>query len=118
MARGDDKARIVPHLLVMPTTRDPYEVLGVTRDATQDQIRAAYRKLAKANHPDLHPGDAAAEARFKEIAHVNDLLSDPERRAKFDRGEIDAEGHERGPDPSQWYRSQADGPDGDRKSVV
>lgn len=86
--------------------RDPYEVLGVTRDASQDDIRRAYRKLAKTHHPDLNPGDAAAEAKFKEISAANNLLSDPEQRARFDRGEIDAEGQEQAPRHS--YREYAD----------
>lgn len=75
--------------------RDPYEVLGVARSAAPEEIRQAYRGLAKGSHPDLHPGDAKAEARFKEISAAHDLLSDPTKRARFDRGEIDAEGNER-----------------------
>jgi DnaJ-class molecular chaperone len=74
--------------------RDPYEILGLRRDADEAAIKAAYRKLAKRHHPDLHPGDAKAAERFQELNNANDLLSDPERRARFDRGEIDAEGHE------------------------
>jgi len=80
--------------------RDPYEILGLNRDADEAAIKAAYRKLAKRHHPDLHPGDAKAAERFQELNNANDLLSDPERRGRFDRGEIDAEGHEvppRGP---------------------
>jgi DnaJ-class molecular chaperone len=77
--------------------KDPYEALGVARTASVDEIRKAYRKLAKQSHPDLHPGDKQAEARFKEISAAHDLLSDPEKRARFDRGEIDAEGHEAPP---------------------
>lgn len=74
--------------------RDPYEILGLTRDADEAAIKAAYRKLAKRHHPDLHPGDKKAAERFQELNNANDLLSDPEKRARFDRGEIDAEGHE------------------------
>jgi len=74
---------------------DPYATLGVTRAASQDEIRRAYRKLAKKYHPDLNPGDKEAEARFKTISSANDLLSDPEKRARYDRGEIDAAGAER-----------------------
>ena len=77
--------------------RDPYEVLGVSRTASADEIRKAYRKLAKQSHPDLHPGDKQAEARFKEISIANDLLGDPDKRARFDRGELDAEGREAPP---------------------
>jgi DnaJ-class molecular chaperone len=79
---------------------DPYEILGVKRDATQDAIRAAYRKLAKKLHPDLNPGDKKAEDQFKSISAAYDLLSDPDKRARFDRGEIDASGAER---PQQHY---------------
>jgi DnaJ-class molecular chaperone len=71
---------------------DPYKVLGVAHDAATDDIRIAYRKLAKQHHPDLNPGNAKAEARFKEISGANDILSDPDKRAQFDRGEIDASG--------------------------
>jgi DnaJ-class molecular chaperone len=74
--------------------RDPYDVLGVKRDASADDIRRAYRALAKKNHPDVNPGNTAAEERFKAISLANDILSDPEKRARFDRGEIDAEGQE------------------------
>jgi len=74
--------------------RDPYEILGLTRSADEAAVKAAYRKLAKRHHPDLHPGDAKAAERFQELNNANDLLSDPERRARFDRGELDAEGHE------------------------
>ena len=77
---------------------DPYTMLGLTRSASADDIRAAYRKLAKQYHPDLNPGDKASEARFKAVSGAHDLLSDPEKRARFDRGEIDGAGdpvHER-----------------------
>lgn len=93
--------------------RDPYEVLGVARTATPEEIRKAYRKLAKGSHPDLHPGDAKAEERFKAISSAYDLLSDPEKRARFDRGEIDAAGNER-PRQREFYRGFADGPGGAR----
>ncbi len=71
---------------------DPYKTLGVDRAATADEVRKAYRSAAKKSHPDLHPGDKAAESRFKSINAANDLLSDPEKRGRFDRGEIDGEG--------------------------
>lgn len=77
----------------MPT--DPYDVLGVARSATAAKIKQAYRKLARKHHPDLHPDDANAEARFKTISAAHDLLKDPTTRARFDAGEIDAEGVER-----------------------
>lgn len=87
---------------------DPYETLGVAREADQAAIRSAYRKLAKQNHPDLNPGDAAAEARFKRISAANALLSDEAQRARFDRGEIDGAGDPRAPEHPR-YRDFADG---------
>jgi DnaJ-class molecular chaperone len=75
---------------------DPYRLLNLPRGADQAAIKQAYRKLAKSLHPDRNPGNAAAEQRFKEISQAYDLLSDPAKRARFDRGEIDAEGRPRG----------------------
>lgn len=92
--------------------QDPYTTLGVARDASEDDIRRAYRKLAKKNHPDLNPGNAAAEERFKAIASANELLSDATKRGRFDRGEIDASGQDKPPQPS--YRDFADGEAGRR----
>src|SRR5207245_4015589 len=74
---------------------DPYAILGVKQEATQEEIRAAYRQLAKKLHPDLNPGDKQAEEKFKQVSGAYDLLGDPEKRARFDRGEIDASGAER-----------------------
>lgn len=79
---------------------NPYETLGLKQDATQDAIRAAYRRLAKKLHPDLNPGDRSAEDRFKAVSAAYDLLGDPDKRARFDRGEIDASGAER---PAEGY---------------
>lgn len=76
---------------------DPYTVLGVSRTASQDDIRKAYRKLAKQLHPDLHPGDTKAEERFKAVSAAYHLIGDAENRSRFDRGEIDADGVERAP---------------------
>src|SRR5690349_13091167 len=92
----------------MPT-QTPYEVLGVKPDATADEIRKAYRKLAKQFHPDLNPGKPAAEARFKAVSAAHDILSDPEKRARYDRGEIDESGAER---PRYSYRPHAEGAQG------
>ncbi|MBE7219723.1 MAG: J domain-containing protein [Caulobacteraceae bacterium] len=80
---------------------DPYQELGVSRTADADAIRKSFRKLAKELHPDRNPGDAKAEERFKRVSAAFDLLGDPEKKAKFDRGEIDADGREtmRGFDP-------------------
>jgi len=86
---------------------DPYKILGVERSADDDALRTAYRKLAKKHHPDLNPGKAEAEERFKEISTAYGLLSDPEKRARFDRGEIDASGNERPPE-RPFYRSYGD----------
>jgi len=86
---------------------DPYEILGVARDATEAEVRAAYRKLAKEHHPDLNPGKPAAEERFKAVSSAHALLSDAEKRARFDRGEIDASGAERPPERN-FYRDFGD----------
>ncbi len=72
---------------------DPYTVLGVKRGASAADIKSTYRKLAKTLHPDLHPGDAKIADRFKEVTAAYDFLSDPEKRARYDRGEIDADGN-------------------------
>jgi DnaJ-class molecular chaperone len=74
---------------------DPYRTLNVPRSADQAAIKQAYRKLAKILHPDRNPGSARAEQRFKEVSQAYDLLSDPAKRAKYDRGEIDADGRPR-----------------------
>lgn len=74
--------------------RDLYQELGVPRSADADTIRKSFRKLAKQLHPDQNPGDKAAEERFKRITGAFDILGDPEKRPKYDRGEIDADGRE------------------------
>jgi DnaJ-class molecular chaperone len=84
---------------------NPYEVLGVAPTASSADIQKAYRKLAKKLHPDLNPGDKAAEEKFKEVTAAYDLLGDAEKRKRFDAGEIDAAGAER---PQQrFYRDYA-----------
>jgi DnaJ-class molecular chaperone len=85
---------------------DPYGLLEVKKDASADDIQKAYRRLAKKLHPDLNPGNKKAEERFKEVAAAYDLLGDTEKRARFDRGEIDASGQER--PPQRFYRDFAD----------
>lgn len=91
--------------------KDPYSVLGVAKTASAEDIRKAYRRLAKQNHPDLHPGDKDAEARFKDISAAHTLLSDAEQRKRYDAGEIDASGQEK---PRGFYRDYA-GQSGGRK---
>ncbi|MBX3484028.1 MAG: J domain-containing protein [Phenylobacterium sp.] len=84
-------------------------MLGVAPTASAAELQSAYRKLAKKLHPDLNPGDKAAEERFKEVGGAYDLLGDPEKRQRFDAGEIDASGTERPRQP--YYRdfAEADG---------
>lgn len=86
---------------------DLYEILGVSRRATEDEIRSAFRKQAKASHPDVNQGNAAAAERFKKITAANDILSDPEKRRQYDAGEIDAKGDPRRP---QWSQQPTGGP--------
>lgn len=78
----------------MSVAGDPYKELGVSKGASADEIKKAFRKLAKELHPDKNPGDKAAEERFKRVTGAFDLLGDAEKRAKYDRGEIDADGRE------------------------
>lgn len=73
---------------------DPYKELGVAKGASADEVKKAFRKLAKELHPDKNPGDKVSEERFKRITAAFDLLGDAEKRAKYDRGEIDADGRE------------------------
>jgi DnaJ-class molecular chaperone len=81
---------------------DPYNILGVRRGDSDETIRKAYRKLAKRHHPDLNPGKPEAAERFKVINAANAVLSDPDKRARFDRGEIDAAGNEKPPERPQY----------------
>ncbi len=91
---------------------DLYSVLGVVKTASAADITKAYRKLAKKLHPDLNPGDKAAEEKFKKITAAYDILGDEQKRGRYDRGEIDASGQER---PQQrYYREYAGGEEGAR----
>ena len=72
--------------------KDYYEVLGVSSNATQEEIKSAYRKLAKQYHPDLHPGDDAAAEKFKQVNEAYSIVGDPDKRQKYDRGEMDFDG--------------------------
>ncbi len=81
---------------------NPYVVLGVSRDASEEEVKRAFRRLAKRLHPDTNPGDSAIAQQFQELSAAYELLSDPVKRRRFDRGEINAAGHEQGfgPRPS------------------
>jgi len=103
-------------------TQTPYEVLGVKRDASADDIRKAYRKLAKKHHPDQNPNDSKAKDRFAAANQAYEIVGDEKNRQAFDRGEIDAEGKQRfqgfegapGGDPFAGFRRQQAGPGGQR----
>ncbi len=101
--------------------RDPYEVLGVAKNASAKEIKAAYRKLAKTHHPDQNPGDSKAKDRFAAANQAYEILGDEKSRAAFDRGEIDGDGKPRfqgfegaGGDPFAGFRRQQAGPGGQR----
>ncbi len=85
---------------------DPYKVLAVAKDASQADIKTAYRKLAKSMHLDLHPGDMAKAAGFQAVAAAYEIIGDADKRKRFDAGEIDASGQEK--PQSQYYREYAD----------
>lgn len=85
--------------------RDPYEVLGVTKAASQDEIQKAFRKQAKVLHPDLNPGDKEAERKFKDISAAYEIVGDKDKRARYDNGEIGPDGNEQ--PQRQYYREYA-----------
>src|ERR1700742_2981075 len=98
--------------------RDPYQVLGVAKTASEAEIKKAFRALAKKHHPDAHPGDEKAKQRFQEISGAYDIVGDKDKRAKFDAGEIDASGNVRGFDPRAGgggFRQGPFGGGGDRE---
>ncbi|MCB1885880.1 MAG: J domain-containing protein [Geminicoccaceae bacterium] len=86
-----------------------YRVLGLGRDASDADIQKAYRRLAKSSHPDLHPGDKAAEERFKTLARANDILGDKDKRALYDQGLIDDDGNEVHPGFNGGFRARPGG---------
>jgi len=98
-------------------SKNPYEILGVDKNASDADIKLAYRKLAKKHHPDLNPGNKEADQKFRELNAANNLLSDKEKRAAFDRGDIDMVGQPRQYQQQQQqyrYRDFADGSRGRR----
>ncbi len=88
--------------------QDPYKLLNIDRSASQEDVKRAYRKLAKELHPDINPGNKAVEQKFKEISQAYSILGDTEKRKRFDRGEIDASGQET-PWKGGFYRNHARG---------
>lgn len=90
-------------------SNNPYSALGLKKSATDAEIKKAYRKIAKNSHPDLNPGDSAAEAKFKAASAAYDLLKDKDQRRRFDAGEIDASGAEKQPE-RKFYRDYAEQP--------
>jgi curved DNA-binding protein len=96
----------------MASNRDYYEVLGIDRKATDKEVRSAYRRLARAHHPDVNPGDASAEERFKELNEAYQVLSDPASRKAYDRyganwrhaSQYERAGAPGGPSPFTWFQ--------------
>lgn len=109
---------------------DPYQELGVARGASADEVRKAFRKLAKKHHPDTNPGDKASEEKFKRVSAAFDIVGDADKRKKFDAGEIDADGRETsrgfgggggpwGQPGGGWSpRGQPEGPDVDLNDIL
>jgi DnaJ-class molecular chaperone len=95
--------------------RDPYEVLGVAKNAGEADIKKAFRQLAKKHHPDKHAGDAAAQKKFQEISAAYDILGDKDKRAQFDAGAIGADGNARGFDPGGFRQGSPFGGGGSRE---
>ena len=95
--------------------KDPYSVLGVAKEAKDEDIQKAFRNAAKKYHPDLNPGDKKAEDKFKEINAAYDIVGDTTKRARYDRGEIDASGTEirqnpiAGEDEIDWIINEVKG---------
>lgn len=89
--------------------KNPYTLLGVPKTATDAEIKSAYRKLAKLHHPDVNPGDAKAEEKFKEITAAYNLLSNPDLRASYDSGRVDASGQQQNPFAGGYRQANAQG---------
>src|SRR6056297_1598431 len=89
-------------------SRDLYEILGVSRSASADDIRRAYKRKAKETHPDLHPGDSVKADIFKAASSAYEILSDTGKRGQYDRGEIDADGNPKGFAGGQGFGGQRD----------
>jgi len=89
--------------------KNPYTLLGVPKTATDKEIKSAYRKLAKTLHPDVNPGDAKAEAKFKEVTAAYNLLSNPELRKAYDTGQVDASGQQQNPFAGGFRHANAQG---------
>ena len=95
VSRSSQRHALRIFFLVEAAVNDLYETLGVERSASPDDIQKAYRRLAKKLHPDLNPGNKEGEEHFKEVSAAYGLLSDADKRARYDRGEIDATGAEK-----------------------
>ena len=94
--------------------KDPYKVLGVSRNAEQRDIKKSYHRLAKALHPDSHPDDAQAAERFKEVSAAYSILGDTDTRKQFDSGQINAAGQQRATAGDYW-QAHARGEAGDAR---
>ena len=89
--------------------KNPYTLLGVSKTATDKEIKSAYRKLAKKLHPDVNPGNSAAEAKFKEVTAAYNLLSNPDLRRQYDTGQVDASGQQQNPFAGGFRQANAQG---------
>src|SRR5262245_58934104 len=92
--------------------KDHYDTLGVSRTATQDEIQKAYRKLARKYHPDMNPDDATAKKKFQDVQSAFEVLSDPDKRKKYDQFGSDFESVGAGAGPGGWRYTTSGGPQG------